>query len=142
MSQKGCEQGTKRRRGRPRQGFETLRTALLITTRRERGENNATLRCTSRQGMSLAVVARLDWRCFHRVRTPENSVNRPYSVLLASNASVESITCGRKAICTWAAASTRRLSAPGRVAVEVGNTMLSVLEYQQVKREWRSVGMS
>ena len=29
------------------------------------------------QTSSLAVVARLDWRGFHRVRTRKNSVNRP-----------------------------------------------------------------
>ena len=30
------------------------------------------------QTSSLAVVARLDWRCFHPIRTWKNSVNRPW----------------------------------------------------------------
>jgi hypothetical protein len=29
------------------------------------------------QTPSLAVIPRLDWRCFHPFRTWENSVNRP-----------------------------------------------------------------
>lgn len=45
-SQKGLEQGAKRRRGEPRQGFATPRRAFLAATRRERGENSATQRCT------------------------------------------------------------------------------------------------
>jgi zinc transporter len=57
-SQKGLEQGAKRRRGRPRQGFATPRKAFLIATRREWGENGATRRCAphpdSRSGIRRA----------------------------------------------------------------------------------------
>ncbi len=52
---------------------------------------------------------------------------------LCSSANVTSITSGKKAICTCAAPRTNRLSAPASVAVDAGNTMLSQLEYQQVK---------
>ena len=69
--------------GSSRQGFATPRTALSITTRRERGENSATLRCTPGSGRGLTVVARLDWHCFHRVRNPENSINRPLSMFIS-----------------------------------------------------------
>src|SRR5690606_26229223 len=61
-----------------RRGFATRRMAFGAATRRERDENSATRRCTPRPGSSLAVVARLDWRCSHPVRTWKNSVSTPW----------------------------------------------------------------
>src|SRR5688572_1299892 len=76
-SQKGLEQGAKRRRGEPRQGFATPRKAFLIATRREWGEKGATRRCAPSPDESLGVVTRLDWRLSHPIRICKHSVNRP-----------------------------------------------------------------
>jgi 4-hydroxyphenylpyruvate dioxygenase len=51
-----------------------------------------------------------------------------------ASAFTDARTAGSKASATWAAPGNRRLSAPGSVAVDAGNTMLSVFEYQHTNR--------
>jgi hypothetical protein len=60
-----------------RQGFATRPMAFLAQPAGNVVKTAPLVVTLLAKAAGLGVVARLDWRCFNRVRTCKNSVNRP-----------------------------------------------------------------